>query len=314
MLEDLALAAVQVTEAAAIAAYNSFGKGDEKGADKLAVTAMREALSKINIQGVVVIGEGERDQSAMLYIGEKVGNGKGREIDIAVDPLEGTSLLATGRNDALAVIAMTDKGGFLHAPDVYMEKIAIGFNYPQQILDLDNSPAANLKNIAEAKNCNIAELTVVILDRPRHHDLITKVLATGARVRLIRDGDVSAIIETSLPQSKADVYMGIGGAPEGVLAAAALCSTGGQIHARLILETKEEQEKALKMGIKDFNKKYVLEDLASGRVIFAATGVTDGSLLKGVNKAGNIVTTNTLLMISSLPIIRKIETCQPIIS
>lgn len=302
---------LQVTMESAIATYDLIGKGDEKLADKLAVNAMRSRLNKMAIKGVVVIGEGERDQAPMLYVGEKVGSGKGLEVDIAVDPLEGTTLLAQGADNALSVLALTNRGGFLHAPDLYMDKIAIGFDYKEPIIDLDNSPLTNLKNLAKAKGCAIADLVVMILDRPRHQELIAKVREAGARIRLIRDGDIAAILATSnhqLLNLGVDVYMGIGGAPEGVLAAAALCCTGGQMQGRLLFSSQAEKDRAKTMGITDFSKKYNLTELASGDIIFAVTGATNGSLLKGVQKLPNGWLTHSLVMNSKAGTIRKVET------
>ncbi len=306
---SLALEAMRVTEAAAIASYKLMGKGQENEADQLAVDAMRKALNSIDIEGTVVIGEGERDKAPMLYIGEQVGTGKGPKVDIALDPLEGTNILASGGNNALSVIAMTKSGGLLHAPDVYMEKIAIGLNIKEQIIDLDNSPKQNLSNIARAKNCDINALVVVILDRPRHVELITKVREAGARIQLIKDGDVAAIIATSMQDSGIDVYMGIGGAPEGVLAAAGLSAISGQMCCRLLFNNSQEKQRASRMGIVDFNKKYYLSDLVYGDTVFAATGVTDGSMLKGVKVIpNNYITTNSIIMHSSNHCIRFIQT------
>jgi fructose-1,6-bisphosphatase II / sedoheptulose-1,7-bisphosphatase len=305
---NLILEAIKVTEKAAIAAYSLMGRGNEKAADKLAVDAMRLALNSINIQGTVVIGEGERDEAPMLYIGEKIGTGRGPEVDIALDPLEGTTLLATGGPNAISVIAMAEKGCFLHAPDVYMEKIAIGLEVAEQIVDLSNSPKTNLENIAKAKKCDISELITVILDRPRHEELIAKVREAGSRVQLIKDGDVAAVIATSMPNSGVDVYMGIGGAPEGVLAAAALCTTGGQMCGRLIFNKEEEKKRAHKMGIKELSKQYYLNDLAFGDVIFAATGITSGAMLNGVHLFSGGAITHSVVMQSSLGEVRKIET------
>jgi fructose-1,6-bisphosphatase II / sedoheptulose-1,7-bisphosphatase len=305
---NLQLEAVRVTEAAAIAAHKLMGRGDEKAADQLAVNAMREHLNKMDIEGTIVIGEGERDEAPMLYIGEQVGTGKGPQIDIALDPLEGTTILATGGHNSLAVIAMTERGKFLHAPDVYMDKIAIGFAFNEPLIDLDNSPLENLKNIAKAKKCEISELVTVILDRERHEELIAKVREAGSRIQLIKDGDVAAIIATSMPATGVDVYMGIGGAPEGVLAAAALCTTGGQIAGRLIFRNDDEKTRAERMGIKDFNKQYRLSDMASGDVMFAAPGVTDGSMLKGVRIVPHGVITHSVAMRARLGTIQMIET------
>lgn len=305
---NLPLEAIRVTEAAAISAYSLIGRGDEKGADELAVNAMRTSLNNIDIQGTIVIGEGERDEAPMLYIGEKVGTGKGSVIDIALDPLEGTTILATGGQNAISVIAMAQKGGFLHAPDVYMEKIAIGIDFPEQIIDLDSSPFVNLQNIAKAKKCDVSELVVMILDRPRHKELIAQVRDAGARIGLINDGDVAAVVATSMSTSGIDVYMGIGGAPEGVLAAAALCTTGGQMCGRLLFSKEEEKHRAHKMGIKDLNRQYHLKDLANGDVIFAATGITTGSMLGGVRLLQNGAITHSIAMRSSTGTVRKIET------
>ena len=307
MDQSLVLEAVKATEKAAIAAYSLIGKGDEKTADKLAVDAMRAALNNINIQGTVVIGEGERDEAPMLYIGEKVGTGKGQEVDIALDPLEGTAILSIGGPNALSLIAMAEKGCFLHAPDVYMDKIAIGLDEAEQIIDLDNSPKTNLKNIARVKKCDISELVTVILDRPRHEELIAKVREAGSRIQLIKDGDVAAVIATSMPNSGVDVYMGIGGAPEGVLAAAALCTTGGQMCGRLIFNKEEEKKRAHTMGIKELHRQYYLNDLAFGDVIFAATGITMGAMLNGVHLFPGGATTHSVVMQSSYREIRKIE-------
>jgi fructose-1,6-bisphosphatase II / sedoheptulose-1,7-bisphosphatase len=305
---NLPLEAVRVTESAAIACHSLMGRGDEKNADLLAVNAMRTSLNNMEIQGTVVIGEGERDEAPMLYIGEKVGTGTGPYVDIALDPLEGTTILATGGHNALSVIAMTEKGGFLHAPDIYMEKIAIGLKSTEQLIDLDNSPLANLKNIALFKKCDISELVTVILQRPRNEELIARVREAGSRIQLIQDGDIAAVIATSMPSSGIDVYMGIGGAPEGVLAAAALCTTGGQMCGRLVFNRAEEKERARKMGIKDFSKQYMLGDLASGDVMFAATGVTDGSMLHGVRLFPGGAVTNSIVMRANTGTIRKLET------
>jgi fructose-1,6-bisphosphatase II / sedoheptulose-1,7-bisphosphatase len=303
---NLELEAITNTEAAAIASYAAMGKGDENEADRLAVTAMRTTLNKMNIQGTVVIGEGERDEAPMLYIGERVGTGKGPEIDIAVDPLEGTSILATGGKDSISAIAMAQKGCLLNAPDVYMDKIAVGGIYSNQIIDLDYSVAENLNNVANVKGCPVKELIVVVLDRPRHDDLIKQIRSCGARIQLIKDGDLAAIISASM--SGVDMYIGIGGAPEGVLAASALLTTGGQMCSRLIFRNEEEKSKAKRMGITDLNKKYYLNDLAKGDVIFAATGVTDGSILKGVKAKNGRFITNSISMHSKTGNVRIIET------
>ncbi|HLJ62551.1 MAG TPA: class II fructose-bisphosphatase, partial [Stellaceae bacterium] len=264
MDRNLALEAVRVTEAAALSASRLMGRGDEKAADQAAVDAMRQALNSLAIEGTVVIGEGERDEAPMLYIGEKVGTGAGPRIDIALDPLEGTTITAKGGANALAVIAMAEAGGFLNAPDVYMDKIAIGGGFGDDVVDLDQSPAANLKNLARAKRAEVADLVVCILDRPRHGELIAKVREAGARIMLISDGDVSGVIATARPESGVDIYMGSGGAPEGVLAAAALRSIGGFMQGRLLFRNDDERLRASRCGISDFNRKYGLLDLARG--------------------------------------------------
>ena len=307
---NITFEAVRVTEAAAIAAYNFMGKGDEKAADQAAVTAMRTALGQINIDGTVVIGEGERDKAPMLYIGEKVGSGNGPKIDIALDPLEGTTICATGGPNSMAVIAMSDCGGLLNAPDVYMQKIAIGCHYAEQIIDLDNSPKTNLTNLAKVKKCSIEELVVVVLERERHQELIAKIRETGARICLISDGDIASVIATALPETKIDMYMGIGGAPEGVLAAAALCTTGGQMMGRLLFENQDQKERATRMGIVDLNKKYTVHEMACGEdIMFAATGVTSGSMLDGVKMFDNgSVSTHSIAMRSQNKTIRHIRT------
>jgi fructose-1,6-bisphosphatase II / sedoheptulose-1,7-bisphosphatase len=304
---NLALDAVRVTEAAALAASRWMGRGDEKAADQAAVDAMRSALNILDMRGTVVIGEGERDEAPMLYIGEKVGTGSGPEIDIALDPLEGTTICATGAPNALAVIAMAEKGGFLNAPDVYMDKIAVGDGLPDDIVDLDEPPAANLKNLAKANRCDVGDLLVLILDRPRHNELIAKVRETGARIELIRDGDVAGVIATTRLNKTVDIYMGIGGAPEGVLAAAALRSIGGQMQGRLLFRNDEEKARARSMGIVDLNRKYKLNDLAKGDVMFAASGVTDGALLHGVHRFAGGARTHSVVMRSLTGTVRLIE-------
>lgn len=307
MDRNLALEAVRVTEAAALAASLQVGRGDEKKADQVAVDAMRRLLNTMSIRGQVVIGEGERDEAPMLYIGEAVGTGHGPEIDIALDPLEGTTITATGGPNALAVIAMAEKGGFLHAPDVYMDKIAVGKGLPEGVVDLDVPIHENLKNLALAKGGDISDLQVCILDRPRHEELIAKVRETGARIMLIGDGDVSAVAATSDPYSGIDLYVGSGGAPEGVLAAAALRCIGGQIQGRLLFRNEDEKQRAYKWGITDLNRKYDLLDLAAGDVMFAATGVTNGSMLKGVRRFAGGAVTHSIIMRSKTGTVRKIE-------
>ncbi|MDX2307827.1 MAG: class II fructose-bisphosphatase [Hyphomicrobium sp.] len=304
---QLTLEAVRVTEAAALAAYKLMGRGDEKAADQAAVDAMRTALNKLDVVGTVVIGEGERDEAPMLFIGEKVGAGTGPSIDIALDPLEGTTLTAKGGPSALAVLAFANAGGFLHAPDVYMYKIAVGAGLPDGIVDLDRSPAENVKAVAKAKGVDVGDLVVCILDRPRHSELINAVRATGARIQLITDGDVAGVIATSEAHTGIDLYMGSGGAPEGVLAAAALRCIGGQIQGRLLFRNDDERGRAAKAGIKDLNRKYSTTDLASGEVIFVATGVTDGSMLKGVHRVPGGMTTESIAMRASTGTVRRIE-------
>ncbi|MDR3470201.1 MAG: class II fructose-bisphosphatase [Devosia sp.] len=304
----LTLELVRVTERAAIAAAGWRGKGDEKAADAAAVEAMRTELRSLTIDGRIVIGEGERDEAPMLYIGEPVGSGKGPEVDIAVDPLEGTTLCAKNQPDSICVLAMAERGGLLNAPDVYMTKIAIGAGYPQGLVDLDQSPMDNVRAIAKAKGVPVAEITACVLDRPRHAALIEDLRVAGVAVKLISDGDIAGIIHaTNTEDSGIDVYLGSGGAPEGVLAAAALRCVGGQMQGRLILDTHEKRDRALRMGIMDPNRKYAVTDLASGDVLFAATGVTDGTLLSGVKVGRSHVTTSTIVMRSWSQTVRWIN-------
>ncbi|MBP2291205.1 class II fructose-bisphosphatase [Azospirillum rugosum] len=309
MDRNLALEAVRVTEAAALSASLLMGRGDEKLADQAAVDAMRQALNTLYIDGTVVIGEGERDEAPMLYIGEKVGAGigKGPKVDIALDPLEGTTICATGGPNSLAVIAMADEGGFLNAPDVYMDKIAVGAGLPDNIVDLDETPANNLKALAKAKGTEVQELLVCILNRPRHAELIARVREAGARIMLINDGDVSGVIATSQAGTGVDMYVGSGGAPEGVLAAAALRCIGGQFQGRLLFRNDDEKARAARWGVKDLNKKYSLHELASGNVMFAATGVTDGAMLRGVRRFAGGATTHSVIMRSKSGTVRYIE-------
>ena len=307
MDRDLALEAVRVTEAAALAASIWMGRGDEKAADQAAVDAMRRALNDLEIQGTVVIGEGERDEAPMLYIGEEVGAGVGPHIDVALDPLEGTTITAKGGQNAMAVVAMADKGGFLNAPDVYMNKIAVGGGLPDGVVSLDNEPAENLGHLSEAMGKTITSLVVCILDRPRHGDLIAKVREAGARVRLIPDGDVAGVIAASQPDSGVDIYMGIGGAPEGVLAAAALRCIGGQMEGRLVFRNEEEKDRAARWNITDLDRKYTMMDLAGGNVMFAATGVTDGALLRGIRVTSAGATTQSIVMRSKSGTVRVVE-------
>jgi fructose-1,6-bisphosphatase II / sedoheptulose-1,7-bisphosphatase len=283
------------------------GRGDEKAADQAAVDAMRRALNSLAIDGEVVIGEGERDEAPMLYIGEKVGLGTGPRVDIALDPLEGTTLTAKGGPNALAVIAMAESGGFLNAPDVYMDKLAVGGGLPANIVDIDASPAQNLAELAKATRRDVSDLVVCILDRPRHSEIVKKVREAGARIMLISDGDVSGVIATALPESGVDMYMGSGGAPEGVLAAAALRCIGGQFQGRLLFRNDDERGRAHRLGIKDLNRKYDLLELARGDVMFAATGVTDGSLLRGVRRYAGGASTHSIVMRSKTGTVRKIE-------
>jgi fructose-1,6-bisphosphatase II / sedoheptulose-1,7-bisphosphatase len=301
------LEAVRVTEAAAVAAARFMGRGDEKAADQAAVDAMRRALNRLDIRGTVVIGEGERDEAPMLYIGEKVGTGDGPKVDIALDPLEGTTICATGGANALAVLAMAEDGGFLHAPDTYMDKIAVGGGLPQGTIDLDDTPAQNLKRIAKARKREVSDLVVLILNRPRHAELIAKVRETGARIRLIQDGDVAGVIATTRPATGIDIYVGIGGAPEGVLAAAALQCTGGQMQGRLVFRNDDEKSRARRMGLTDLGRKFELADLAHGDIFFAATGVTDGWMLGGVHRSGRQIVTESLVMRSSTGTARYIR-------
>jgi fructose-1,6-bisphosphatase II / sedoheptulose-1,7-bisphosphatase len=307
MDRNLALEAVRVTEAAALSASRLMGRGDEKAADQAAVDAMRQALNSLSIEGTVVIGEGERDEAPMLFIGEKVGTGQGPKIDIALDPLEGTTITAKGAANALAVLAMADHGGFLNAPDVYMDKIAVGGGLPEGVVDLDAEPAENLANLARAKKIDVADLVVCILDRPRHAELIAKVRAAGARIMLIGDGDVSGVMATSDPETGIDIYMGSGGAPEGVLAAAALRCIGGQMQGRLLFRNDDERGRAHRLGVTDLNRKYTMMDMAPGEVRFAATGVTNGSMLKGVRRFAGGAFTHSVVMRSKTGTVRYVE-------
>ena len=307
MDRNLALEAVRVTEAAALAASRLMGRGDEKSADQAAVDAMRRALNGLSIRGRVVIGEGERDEAPMLYIGEEVGTGQGPKIDIALDPLEGTTITAKGGPNALAVVAMAEEGGFLNAPDVYMDKIAIGGGLPEGITDLDAEPAENLKALSKAKKVEIRDIVVCILDRPRHAELIAKVRAAGARIMLISDGDVSGVIATARPESGVDMYMGIGGAPEGVLAAAALRCIGGQMQGRLLVRNEDEKARGRRWGLTDLDRKYDLLALAHGVVMFAATGVTDGTMLRGVRRFHAGAMTHSMVMRSKSGTVRLVE-------
>ena len=305
MDRNLALELARVTEAAALSCARWVGKGDKISADEAATDAMRRTLDSLDISGTVVIGEGEMDEAPMLYIGEKLGNGS-FEVDIAVDPLEGTNLCAKGINGAIATIALAPKGGFLHAPDMYMEKIAVGPSAAGAI-DINASPTENLTWIAEAKSCNIEDLTVVLLDRPRHDKAIAEIRRAGARIHLISDGDVAPAVAAAVEGSGVDMMMGIGGAPEGVLAAAALKCMGGDMQGRLVFMTDEEKERAPGMGITDFNKVYTCEEMAAGDVFFAATGVTNGELLNGVRYFSGGAETHTIVMRSRSRTVRFID-------
>ncbi|MBI28331.1 MAG: Fructose-1,6-bisphosphatase class 2 [Alphaproteobacteria bacterium MarineAlpha5_Bin11] len=303
---NLALEAVRITEAAALSSSLLMGRGDEKAADSNAVNAMRFFLNKLSIEGTVVIGEGERDNAPMLYIGEKVGAG-GPKVDIALDPLEGTTITANGGENALSVIAMAEDNGFLHSPDVYMDKIAVGKKYEDVDINFDMPPDKIVFNLSKKSGVDTANLVVCILDRPRHKELIQDIRKTGARIKLIMDGDVSAVISTTIEDSGVDLYIGSGGAPEGVLAAAALRCLGGKIIGKLLINNENEKKRAIKSGIKDFNKIYSTSELASGDVMFAATGVTDGTLLKGVRITNNIAKTHSIVMRSKTKTVRFIE-------
>ena len=310
MDRNLALEFVRITEAAALASAKWIGSGQEKAADQAAVDAMRKAFDTVRIDGTVVIGEGERDEAPMLYIGEKVGMKRedSPEIDIALDPLEGTTICATGGVGAISVMAMAEKGGFLHAPDTYMDKIACGPE-AKGVIDIDKSPTENINRVADALKKAVNEVTVVILNRPRHESLIAEVRKTGARIHLIGDGDVSAAVAAAWPDTGIDLLMGIGGAPEGVISAAAMRCLGGDFQGRLKFRNDEEKARATRMGVKDLNKKYTLEELASGNVMFCATGVTDGPLLKGVKVyPGRKARTQSVVMRSQTGTIRNVET------
>lgn len=306
MDRKLALEVVRVTEAAAIASAKQIGRGDERAADQAAVQSMRAALNELPIDGTVVIGEGERDEAPMLYIGEKVGAG-GVAVDIALDPLEGTTLTAKALANALCVIAVAEKGSLLHAPDTYMDKIAIGPGYPEGVIDLDADPVENIFALAKAKGVDPSEITACVLDRPRHAAIIEGVRKAGAAVRLITDGDIAGVIATTDPTTGVDIYIGQGGAPEGVLAAAALRCVGGQMQTRLVFKKDDERARAARLGITDLNRKYSLMHLASGDVVFAATGVTDGSMLSGVHSHGEYITTESILMRSGTRTVRWIK-------
>ena len=307
LIPHLADAMVRVTEKAAIAAEALAGRGDEKAADAAAVDAMRTAFNAVDFQGRVVIGEGERDEAPMLYIGEEVGTGNGPAIDIALDPLEGTTLTAKAMSNALAVLAIAPRGGLLFAPDTYMDKIAIGPGYEDGIIDLDLSPAENITAMAKAKGVDVSAMTACVLDRPRHAEIIESLRGVGARVHLISDGDVAGVINTTNPSTGIDLYVGSGGAPEGVLAAAALKCVGGQMQGRLVFRNDDERRRADRTGITDYDKKYDLHELASGETVFCATGVTKGGLVDGVVRNNGHIETDTLVMSSADGMVRKIK-------
>jgi fructose-1,6-bisphosphatase II / sedoheptulose-1,7-bisphosphatase len=304
----LSIEIVRVTERAAVSAARLRGHGAEKAADQAAVDAMRRELNKLPIDGIVVIGEGELDEAPMLFIGEEVGTKKGPRVDIAVDPLEGTTLCAKNMPGAIATVAMAEGGTLLHAPDVYMDKIAIGPGYPKGVVDLDAPADENILRLAKAKGVRPDGITALLLDRPRHADIIAKIRNTGAAVSLITDGDVAGVIHTAEPHSTGiDIYLGIGGAPEGVLAAAALRCIGGQMQCRLVLDTNERRERAAKMGVTDPRKRYEIEDMVKGDCLFAATGVTDGAMLRGVKFRKDIIETETVVMRSVTGTVRRIR-------
>lgn len=309
----LSLGLARVSEAAAIACTPLIGRGDEKAADQAAVDAMRTQLNKLDIAGVVVIGEGERDEAPMLFIGEEVGTGTGPGVDIALDPLEGTTLTAKDMPNALAVIAMGPRGSMLHAPDVYMDKLAVGPDFRPGVVTLDMSPSERVSALAAAKGCSTNDITVCVLERPRHEDMIAELRSTGAAIRLITDGDVAGVMHCAEPNvTGIDMYMGSGGAPEGVLAAAALKCMGGQIYGRLLFRNDDERGRASKAGITNFDRVYTRDDLVTGDVIFAATGVTDGSLVPGIKREVGLVTAETILMRSKTGSVRRMIYRNPV--
>jgi fructose-1,6-bisphosphatase II / sedoheptulose-1,7-bisphosphatase len=309
---SLVLEAVRVTEAAAVAAFDLVGRGDERAADQVAVDAMRTKLNSLDIQGHIVIGEGERDEAPMLYIGEKVGRGKGPKIDIALDPLEGTTLTAKDSPGALTVMAWAPSGSLLHAPDTYMDKIGCGPGFPDGVIDLTATPAANVCALAEAKGCSPSEITVCVLDRPRHAEIIASLREVGARIHLIPDGDIAGVIHTTDPATGIDLYIGQGGAPEGVLACAALKCVGGQFQGRLAFRNSDERSRAVRLGVKDLDKVYRLDEIVQAEAIFAATGVTSGPLLDGVRRQGGFLHTHSLVMNSSTRTVREVRMKRPL--
>ncbi len=308
----LSLGLARVSEAAALASARLIGRGDEKAADQAAVNAMRSQLDLLDIKGVVVIGEGERDEAPMLYIGEEVGNGNGPEVDIALDPLEGTTLTAKDMPNALTVIAMAPRGTLLHAPDVYMDKLAVGPGYAPGVVTLDMSPGARVHALAKAKGCGPDNITVCVLERPRHEDMIAEIRETGAAIRLITDGDVAGVIHCAEASTGIDMYMGQGGAPEGVLAASALKCMGGQMQGRLVFRNDDERGRAAKAGIEDLDRTYTRDEMVTADVIFAATGVTDGSILAGIKREVGYLTAETILMRSKTGSVRRMSYRNPV--
>lgn len=309
----LSLGLARVSEAAALASAKLVGRGDEKAADQAAVDAMRTQLNMLDIKGCVVIGEGERDEAPMLYIGEEVGTGTGPEVDIALDPLEGTTLTAKDFPNALTVIAMAPRGSMLHAPDVYMDKLAIGPGFAPDTVTMDMSPSERVRALAKAKGCEASDITVCVLERPRHEDMIADIRSTGAAIRLIMDGDVAGVIHCAEAQlTGIDMYMGSGGAPEGVLAASALKCMGGQIYGKLLFRNNDEISRARRAGVEDLDKVYTRDEMVTGDVIFAATGVTDGSIVQGIRTEPGWVTTETLLMRSKTGSLRRMTYRSPL--
>ncbi|MBF9035061.1 class II fructose-bisphosphatase [Rhodobacterales bacterium HKCCE2091] len=307
----LSLGLARVSEAAALASARLIGRGDEKAADQAAVNAMRDQLNALDIKGTVVIGEGERDEAPMLYIGEEVGSGKGPEVDIALDPLEGTTLTAKDMPNALTVIAMAPRGTLLHAPDVYMEKLAIGPGYKTGVVTLTMSPSERVSALAAAKGCSTHDITVCVLERPRHEEMIAELRTTGCAIRLITDGDVAGVIHCAEPSTGIDMYMGSGGAPEGVLAASALKCMGGQMFGKLLFRNDDERGRAKKAGITNLDRVYTRDDMVTADVIFAATGVTDGSILHGIKREPTHLTTETILMRSKTGSVRRMSYRNP---
>ena len=304
---NLALESVRVTESAALAAYNFMGGGDEKAVDQAAVSAMHRTLNRLALDGTVRIGEGAEGEAEKLYVGETLGTGDGPKVDIALVALEGTTIVARGGPNALAVIAMAEDGGFLTVPNIYMDKIAVGPGLPDGIVDLDNEPADNLAALADAKGTKVTDLVVCMLDRPRHAELIAKIRETGARIRLIQDGDVSGVIAATQPEAGVDIFLGIGGAPQGVLAAAALRGVGGQMQGRLVFRNNDQRTEAQRLGIEDLERKYATEDMASGNVTFAATGVTYSDMLEGVRHVTAGAITHSMVLRSTTGTLRFIE-------